>query len=802
MSSLTYYRRHKGRALLLVSLISLATLGVSVMVRVPDAFAEQYRTTIRYLTRFSTVSALGPALEPGVVMQIRVHPDVARLLFEKGLYISVPMDTSGGFRLFGVSEADLPVLMEACDLRLAEGRLLRARTNEVMLSKELVDALRLRVGDQIGRSIDERTYRSLPATMVLVGILESEPLTSLGGGPFAGLGLTRSKRSIPDVLTGFVSYEYVDGHEQHASGSSLIVIAQDGRKAEVDHFLETTIASPLTRVTTYRQEAKLLARGMSWFRLIFGVVDCLAAAVIALVVGTIHQIGMMERLTELGLLHAIGYGKRRLIGRLTAEMVGLAGTSWLTGLVASWLLFAWLKRNVLPPTVGLDLWNLTPIWFAIPVPLAVTAFVAFSVLRTFAQFDAVAIIERGKLSIESRGRQRAKHSAPPHSSPRSLSPWTFYLRHTRRGLMLAVTVGLMILGVAFPALLFVPMVDAIWLFSEHLRHISVVSPRVGAFLDPGVTAQIRSHPAIARVIPAVRLGLMIDMPPMNQNPARIYGISEDDVQALLDLYGVRLLEGRLPRSRSNEVALSEAMATNRGVRLGGVVGRPAHELDHSIPTEMVVVGILSRPRASPQERDLWIGFASYEYLRSHELYASRPIELLLIPAEGRKDELDAWLETTVASERTSVQTHRIVLRRRWQDMLALLLICAVPESVVSVVAAAALSVLSYTFFAQRRQEFGTLHAIGHSRRWLVWRTVRETMCVVGAAWVLGAAMCGLGLAFIHFGLYAPKGLSVSFVNPVPWLLTLPMPLAVVSVSSGLVARLLSRLDPVSVIESR
>jgi hypothetical protein len=295
---------------------------------------------------------------------------------------------------------------------------------------------------------------------------------------------------------------------------------------------------------------------------------------------------------------------------------------------------------------------------------------------------------------------------------------------------------------------------------------------------------------------------MIDMPPMNHNPARIYGVSEDDVQFLLDLYDVRLLEGRLPRPRSNEIVLSEAMVTNRGLRLGDRVGRPVYDLDSSLPTEMVVAGILSRPGGDAQKRDIWLGFASLEYLSSHEHYASRPLQLLLAPADGRKPELDAWLEEHVASEQTSVQTYTMMVRRRWEDMLVVLLICAVPESVISVVAAAALSVLSYTFFSQRRAEFGTLHALGHSRRRLVWRTVGETACVVAVAWLLGAAMCGIGLAGVQYGLYAPKGLSVRFANPVPWLLTLPMPLSVVAVSTGLVARMLSRLDPVSVIERR
>jgi hypothetical protein len=414
------------------------------------------------------------------------------------------MDTSGGFRLFGVPEADLLVVMEACGLRLKEGRLLRARTNEVMLSETLADALELQVGDEIGRSTDERYYGSMPTTMVLVGTVEGEPLLRSGGDSATGLGPARVRRSVPGVLTGFVSYEYVDSHELYTSQPSLIVIAHEDRKAEVDRFLQTTVAAPLTRVTTYQQTLESLAQGMLMFRLIFGVVDGLAAVVIALVVGSIHQIGITERLAEFGLLRAIGYGRRRLIGRLIAEIASLAGTGWVAGLALSWLLFAWLKASVLPSTMGLDLWNPASVWFAMPILLITIALVALSVLRTFARFDAVAIVERGKLGTDTGDRQRARHARVSHSSHRALSAWTFYLRHKRRGLTLAATIGLMILGVAFPAILFVPMVDAIWLFTEHLRQVSVVYPRAGAAIDPGVTAQVRSHPAVARVVPAMR----------------------------------------------------------------------------------------------------------------------------------------------------------------------------------------------------------------------------------------------------------------------------------------------------------
>jgi ABC-type lipoprotein release transport system permease subunit len=272
--------------------------------------------------------------------------------------------------------------------------------------------------------------------------------------------------------------------------------------------------------------------------------------------------------------------------------------------------------------------------------------------------------------------------------------------------------------------------------------------------------------------------------------------------ALINAYGVQLEEGRLPNPRTHQIVLSRAAATNRGLHVGDKVGRPVYEHDRGILTEMEVVGILSDPGSDSLRSDVWTGLASHEYLSSHELYASHRNILLVVPVKGYKDELDAWLEESVASERVEVRTYDRRLRMHQQDKWLVILLCAVVEGIIAVVAAVALAILSYTFFSQRREEFGTLHAMGHSRRWLVLRTMRETVSFVAVAWLIGAAVCMAGLAAMHAGVYVPRGLTLNFLNPAPWLFTLPMPLAVVAVSGGLVAWMLSRLDPVSIIERR
>jgi ABC-type antimicrobial peptide transport system permease subunit len=801
LSPLTYYRRHKRQTLLLVGLVSLMTLGVFAMVRLLDSVPENYQIAGNYLTRVSLVSASGPSLDPGVGAQIRTHAGVAHVIQEKGLDISLPPIISE-HHLFGVSETDMQVLMNVCDLRLKEGRLPRPSTNEMALSEEMINAMGIQIGDRIDRTVGrdwsgESWYDAIPAPLELVGILE-------------GTG------SEPSVRMGFVSYEYVSNHELFGPPwtPGLVVIPQEGRKAEVDEFLEIEIASLHTEVMTHRLLFEHATQLSIFFYLIFGVVDVVVAAVMALVVGVINQISQAKRLEEFGVLNALGHSRGRLVRRLTLEAVGMTGTGWIGGLALAWLLFAALKVGVYEPKgLVLGLADLTPIWFSLPIPLATAAVVAFGTMRTFARLDAVAIVERGKLIMEADSKQKVVK----RSSPKPLSSKTFYLRHRRRGLILLTTMGLMILGVSFPAFLFAPMGDGMQSFAEPLRQIGIVTPRMEGSVDPGVAAQIRAHPTVSQVIPAVELDLRVQVPPLGW-PISIYGVSEKDLQTLINLYGVRVKEGRLPRSYTNEVVLSEAIALNRGLHVGDKIGQPASEEDNAIPTEMVVVGVLSRSSTLPLdsardmlrtgplqdrgENDLWLGFASYEYLTSHELYASHPVHLLVIPNEGQKAEMDTWLRKEVNPELVEAYTFDWMRTNYRLLVLIFLAVFGVVEVIIAIVAAVALAVLSYVFFAQRREEFGVLHAIGHSRPWLVLRTVRETASTVGVAWLLSALVCGIGLVGVQFGLYAPRGLSLNFFNPMPWLFTLPIPVAVIAASGGLVARMLRRLDPVAIIERR
>jgi hypothetical protein len=384
-------------------------------------------------------------------------------------------------------------LMEHCGVRLKEGRMFEPRSNEFVLSEEVARALDLELGNEIGRGVDRNYYAAVSAPLVLVGILEGDPTVNPG----------------PSVRLGFVSAEYLNSHELYTPRTtSLLIVAKAGRRAAVDDFLETTINSKYTQVETFALVASFTKMVRVGIYVIIGVVNSVVAIAVAFVVGIINRIAMTKRLSEFGLLHALGRPKKHLIRRLTLETATVAGIGCLIGLGIAVVIMSWLKNSFFY-NLGMELnpFNLAPFCFILPIPLIVVALTFLSVRRIFARLDAVAIVERGQLSEEPQGRQVAKSS-----SARPLSSLTFYLRHRRHGVLMILSTALMVLVTALPVFLLSAMLSAIGPHTDYLQRVSEVSP-IHSELDPGVVGQIKSHPTVAHTILAIRLGMQMVLPP-------------------------------------------------------------------------------------------------------------------------------------------------------------------------------------------------------------------------------------------------------------------------------------------------
>jgi len=220
----------------------------------------------------------------------------------------------------------------------------------------------------------------------------------------------------------------------------------------------------------------------------------------------------------------------------------------------------------------------------------------------------------------------------------------------------------------------------------------------------------------------------------------------------------------------------------------------------TLPSGLVVSGIFAQAENPAEET--WLSFMSLEFVSHYRSDWKTDLSLIVVPRAGQKAALDAWLENEIAGNQREVSTYGKNQANFQRQERSLLLTFLLMESVIAAMAAIALAGLNYIFVTQRQSEFGVLNALGFTRLQLVWRVVRETAFTTGAALLLSVALCAVGLLYMQFGLYAPLGLRLDFFNLTPWLFTFPIPVAVLAVTSGTIAWMLARLDPVSIIERR
>jgi ABC-type antimicrobial peptide transport system permease subunit len=791
LSPFTYYRRHKRRALMLIALLVLAVTGLYLLVALmQESYVTPNFTVNRYLSKFSLVQPdPGTTLDPAVAAQIRTHPDVAQVLPQNNVEITVPNVGGLGFyfRLLGLQEADVGTVLAQSGVTLLEGQLPQPRANGVALSQEVATALDLKIGDTFDWTKDEDNaafakYANIVSPLEVVGILEGS------------------------VRLGIVSYEYLDSHERYRDLAryGVLVIAHPGREAAVDDFLRQTIRSSRTDVYTHKLLEEAAARAQATLCVLFAPIVLLVTAAITLVVGAINQLAFLRRLPEFGALHAVGRSKGWLARRLTLETAGLAVAGWVLGILASLGGMAGLSAAVYAPQgFAFNPFQVTALVLVTPVPLAVIGFTLFTAVRALGRLDAVAIVERGELSLEGK---RAGHAARVRAErlPRPLAATTFYRRHSRRAATLIGAMALMIVGTALLVFVIGTVWDGALPALANLSRTSRVSPKALP-LEAAEMAQIRAHPAVERAIPvAIISPLGLVMPLIrDDSPLETYGVTAEDMTYLVELYGLELAEGHLPRPNTNEIVIPWTAAKNRNLHLGDVIGDRDHPIypdAPTLPSELVVSGIFAR--AENLADDTWLSFTSLEFINSYRSDWKTDLSLIIAPKAGQKAALDAWLESTIAGERRTVLTYG--KQRAWfQEMMSIgFFTVSLMESIVALVAALALAGLNYIFVTQRQAEFGALHALGLSRLELVWRVVRETFFTTGAAWLAGLLGCAIILAGLQYGLYAPIGLRLDFFNPVPWLYTLPVPVAVFAASAGTMAWTLSRLDPVAIIERR
>jgi ABC-type lipoprotein release transport system permease subunit len=376
-----------------------------------------------------------------------------------------------------------------------------------------------------------------------------------------------------------------------------------------------------------------------------------------------------------------------------------------------------------------------------------------------------------------------------------LSPFTYYRRHKRGTLMLTGLLTLAVTGLyLLVGLMHGTYVAPMYTYSRHLRKFSLVQPAGTGTLDPAVVAQIRTHPDVAQVLPQYNVIILTTSVGGTFAPCRLMGLQEEDMAKVLSHSGIVLVEGQLPQPRTNGVALSQEVAAALDLEIGYTTDSTEDTLAYeSIASPLEVVGILSG--------DVQLGVVSYEYLESHERYRDLANHGVLVTARpGREVAVDNFLEETIRSAHIDIHTYRRVMEDtvRFQMNVNIMLIPVV--LLVTVAITAVVSSANRLALIRRLPEFGTLHAVGRDKGWLIRRLTLETIGLAVTGWIIGILAALGAMALLSATVYAPQGFAYDPIQASAFLLVTLLPLGVVGGTILTAARALGRLDTVAIIE--
>jgi ABC-type antimicrobial peptide transport system permease subunit len=384
----TFYSRHRRRATLLMSGMSLMILAVVLFIFVLALTADAQEPFFGYLSRVSIVNSPESAkgLDPTILDLVKTHPTVDRIIpiapRISMLQAAIPLNVgTAEASPFGVYAADMVFLIDLYDLELKEGHLPRPGTNEMVIPEILAQNRELKVGDVIGDP-NRPAYpgaSSLEVEFVISGIF-AQPKSSEDG-----------------VGWGFVSLEFLETVEAFhiLDVPSLIVVPKAGQKETMDRWLEYELSGDNAIVLTQHQEISRIQQKARQNMLGIALLEVVLGLVAALALAVLNYIFTSQRQAEFGVLHALGYSRMRLVSRVFGETAFTTLASWGLSVILTLLLLLFMRFAVFDPRgLTFNLFNFTPWLYTLPIPIVLLAVTSITTARTFSKLDPIAIIER------------------------------------------------------------------------------------------------------------------------------------------------------------------------------------------------------------------------------------------------------------------------------------------------------------------------------------------------------------------------------------------------------------------------
>lgn len=382
----TYYRRNLGRTSIVIGILGLALFAVIGVAALTGSFKKDAERLVPFYTQYYTISVAGtPSQFTGLRTDLlaNITSDTTHQSYLEGDLLLTKKNSLVGNQVIPVAffnNEDRDTFLQTLHLKLANGSFPAAGSNDVALTKKLLDNRKKEVGDLIGDQVDRFDF--LTGKYTVTGSLTSE--NGYLNPEFLGLGSSNTPSSTPRNATTFFIRPTDSGH------AALNTQLHDWQRNLKNAYPGAKIA--IETEYTYQE---FINQNFQFMDIMVAVIMGIITLVMTISVALFNIIIFMQRSTEFGLLLALGYSRGFILRKTLVESLGQIILAVILGIGLTALVFAILNYVFFAPNgfATLELWEKRNFYLAIPLPLAVAFFAITTIFSRITRLDPISILE-------------------------------------------------------------------------------------------------------------------------------------------------------------------------------------------------------------------------------------------------------------------------------------------------------------------------------------------------------------------------------------------------------------------------
>lgn len=279
-----------------------------------------------------------------------------------------------------------------------------------------------------------------------------------------------------------------------------------------------------------------------------------------------------------------------------------------------------------------------------------------------------------------------------------------------------------------------------------LEKVTIVSSNTEAPISDKVLSKIKGCSNVEYVIPIIdEIGGFEYKSPFGQITAESFNIFEDDIPKVLEIFDLKLVEGKLPSQDSNELLIPLKIAKQNKIKIGDYIGKNP-DFNIILNKKYKVCGIMDGPintmlttnAAKIKKEDA----VKYKLIFSLKDKNNKAINDELRVMKGKKvNIIDYKFAYSEMNEVTSVMnSFRFIL-----SFIVIIVLCI------------CLGNLNYILFLNRKNEFAILAAIGYRKNDLYKKLLKETIALNLLGFIFGIIITIIIIRLLNITVYEPKG---------------------------------------------